>query len=38
MVRPDDFGEPEIYIKYLRNKVFKNKSLQKLSEKKHFEY
>jgi len=31
-LRPEDFGEPEIYIKYLKNKVFTNTELQKKSE------
>lgn len=37
-VRPDDFGEPDTYIKYLNNRVFKKLHLQALSELKHQKY
>lgn len=26
-LRPDDFGEPQVFVKYLKNKIFKNRSL-----------
>jgi hypothetical protein len=26
-IRPEDFGEPKVYVKYLKNKIFKNTEL-----------